>query len=412
MNTAHLRFPCFLGRRLHLGVTGSVAAYKSLELLRLLKACHVSVGVTLTPSAQRFVGADSFSALGADRVNTAMFGHGSGDDPFVHLAPGQGAEALVIAPATANILAKMAHGLADDLLSTQALAFRGPVVLAPAMNPAMWSASATQRNWATLLERGVRGAGPACGEVACGDSGQGKLAPVEHILAECLRALSPKDLSGRTVLLTMGPTRESWDAVRFLSNSSSGFMGACLAVSAWMRGACVKVVTGPTSYELPPGIEVVAVTTASQMAEACRDLWPGADIGCCTAAVCDYRPVPPKGVAPGQKLKRRSLGGDLPVIMLEENPDVLKGLGEGKRPGQTLVGFAAETSDLLGQAQLKLSEKNLDLVVANRVDVPGSGFDSPTNSVTVLDRNGRSEQWPELPKPEVAWRIWDLLQHL
>ncbi len=412
MSTAHLRFPCFLGRRIHLGVTGSVAAYKSLELLRLLKSCHVSVGVTLTPSAQRFVGADSYLALGADKVNTAMFGPGSGDDPFVHLAPGQKAEALVIAPATANILAKMAHGLADDLLSTQALAFRGPVVLAPAMNPAMWSAPATRRNWATLLERGARGVGPVCGEVACGDSGEGKLSPVEHILAECLRALSPKDLQGRTVLLTMGPTREPWDAVRFLSNSSSGFMGACLAVSAWMRGATVKVVSGPTAFELPPGIEVATVATARQMDEACADLWPGCDIGCCTAAVCDYRPVPPADVEPGQKLKRRSLAGDLPVITLQENPDVLKGMGQAKRPGQTLIGFAAETGDLLGQARLKLEEKNLDLVVANRVDLPGSGFDSPTNSVTVLDRNGRSEQWPELPKPEVAWRIWDLLRHL
>lgn len=412
MNTAHLRFPCFLGRRVHLGVTGSVAAYKSLELLRLLKSCHVGVGVTLTQSAQRFIGADSYAALGADLVNTAMFGPGSGDDPFVHLAPGQCAQALVIAPATANILAKMAHGLADDLLSTQALAFQGPVVMAPAMNPAMWAAPATQGNWNTLLERGVRGVGPVCGEVACGDSGQGKLAPVEHILAEVLRALSPKDLTGRRVLLTMGPTREAWDAVRFLSNSSSGFMGACLAVSAWMRGAEVSVVSGPTGYGLPPGIEVVSVTTARQMAEACNDLWSGSDIGCCTAAVCDYRPVPPDGVEPGQKLKRRSLAGDLPVITLEENPDVLKSMGQVKKPGQLLVGFAAETSDLLGQARLKLSEKNLDLVVANRVDLPGSGFESSTNSVTVLDRNGRSEQWPELPKPEVAWRIWDLLPHL
>lgn len=412
MSTAHLRFPCFLGRRIHLGVTGSVAAYKSLELLRLLKSCHVSVGVTLTPSAQRFVGADSYAALGADSVNTAMFGEGSGNDPFVHLAPGQKAEALVIAPATANILAKLAHGLADDLLSTQALAFRGPVVLAPAMNPAMWSAPATQKNWALLQERGARAIGPVCGEVACGDSGEGKLAPVEHILAECLRALSPKDLEGRTVLLTMGPTREPWDAVRFLSNSSSGFMGACLAVSAWMRGASVKVVTGPTGYDLPPGIDVVSVATAREMNEACSDLWPSADIGCCTAAVCDYRPVAPKGLEAGQKLKRRSLGGDLPVITLEENPDVLRGLGLSKRPEQKLIGFAAETADLLGQARLKLEEKRLDLVVANRVDLPGSGFDCPTNSVTVLDRNGRSEQWPELPKPEVAWRIWDLLRHL
>lgn len=412
MNTAHLRFPCFLGRRIHLGVTGSVAAYKSLELLRLLRLCQVSVSVTLTESARRFVGEDSFLALGAERVDTAMFGPGSGSDPFVHLAPGQKAEALVIAPATANILAKMAHGLADDLLSTQALAFRGPVVLAPAMNPAMWEAPATRQNWAALLERGARGVGPVCGEVACGDTGEGKLAPVEHILAECLRALSPKDLAGQSVLVTLGPTREPWDAVRYLSNSSSGLMGACLAVSAWMRGASVQVVCGPTAFEFPPGIDVHPVTTAQEMASACADLWPAQDIACCAAAVCDYRPLPPQGVEPGQKLKRRNLGGAVPTIELEENPDVLKTLGQSKREHQTLIGFAAETADLLGQARLKLEEKRLDLVVANRVDLPGSGFDSPTNSVVVLDRTGRSEQWPELPKAEVAWRIWDLLRHL
>jgi len=412
LSTEHLNFSCFLGKRVHLGVTGSVAAYKSLELLRLLRRCQVSVSATLTDSAQRFVGAESFRALGADPVTTSMFGPGAGHDPFVHLTPGQKANALVIAPATASILAKLAHGLSDDLLSTQALAFPGPLLLAPAMNPAMWSAPATRANWQTLLSRGAIGIGPACGDVACGDSGEGKLAPVDHILAHVLRALTPHDLDGKTVLVTLGPTREPWDAVRFLSNPSSGLMGACLAMAAWLRGARVRVVAGPCALNFPPGIEVTRVDTALQMLDACQKLWPDTDLGCCTAAVCDFRPLPPESLDPSRKFKKRGLGAAELTMRLVENPDILRTLGEQKRPGQTLIGFAAETDDLLGQARLKLTEKNLDLIVANRVGVPGSGFESATNTVTVLDRTGRVEQWPELPKTEVAWRVWDLLRHL
>jgi len=412
LSTAHLQFPCFLGRRVHLGVTGSVAAYKSLDLLRLLRQCQVAVSATLTESALRFVGPESYRALGADLVTTSMFGPGAGHDPFVHLTPGQTADALVIAPATANILAKLAHGLADDLLSTQALAFRGPLLLAPAMNPAMWSAPATQANWRTLLARGAVGIGPVVGDVACGDTGQGKLSPVEHILANVLRALSPHDLDGKTVLVTLGPTREKWDAVRFLSNPSSGLMGACLAVSAWMRGARVRVVAGPTGYDFPPGIEVTPVTTAVQMLDACQDLWPDTDLACCTAAVCDFRPLAHENIDPARKLKKRDLASSDLVLRLVANPDILRALGEHKRDDQILIGFAAETDDLLGQARLKLNEKNLDLIVANLVGVPGSGFDTGTNTVAVLDRTGRMEQWPELPKTEVAWRVWDLLRHL
>jgi len=418
LRTDHLSFPCFLGRRVHLGVTGSVAAYKSLELLRLLVVAQVGVGVTLTASAQRFIGAESFRALGAQTVDTAMFAESPAEaqlgDPFAHLTPGKSAQALVIAPATANILAKLAHGIADDMLSTQALAFRGPLLLAPAMNPAMWAAPATQSNWRTLLDRGAIAIGPACGDVACGDTGAGRFAPVEHVYAEVLRALSPKDLAGKKVLVTLGPTREAWDAVRYLSNPSSGLMGACLAMAAWLRGAEVHVVAGPTAYDFPPGVTVTRVTTAREMLDAAAAAWPTADIACCTAAVCDFRPVPPS-TGQGRKLKKRDLaveaGAGL-AISLEANPDILRTLGEGKREGQMLIGFAAETHDLLGQARLKLAEKRLDLIVANRVGVPGSGFDSASNTVAVLDRAGRSEQWPELPKPEVAWRVWDLLQLL
>jgi phosphopantothenoylcysteine decarboxylase/phosphopantothenate--cysteine ligase len=411
LNTAHLRFPCFLGRRVHLGVTGSIAAYKSLELLRLLVDTQISVGVTLTASAQRFIGAASYEALGAGSVHTAMFHDGPSDDPFAHLTPGRSSAALVIAPATANSIAKIAHGIADDMLSTQALAFRGPLLIAPAMNPAMWSAPATQENWRTLLDRGAVGIGPAAGTVACGDTGAGRLCPVEHIYAEVLRALSPKDFAGKSVLVTLGPTREPWDAVRYLTNPSSGLMGACLAVAAWMRGANVHVVAGPTDIEFPPGINVTRVSTAVEMLDAATDLFPGVDIACCTAAVSDYRPVPP-AAGKEHKLKKRDFAPGELCINLVENPDVLRTLGAAKREDQVLIGFAAETDDMLNQAKLKLAEKRLDLIVANRIGVPGSGFAGATNTVTVLDRTGRSEQWPELPKTEVAWRVWDLLQHL
>lgn len=412
MSTTHLQFSCFLGRRVHLGVTGSVAAYKSLELLRLLRQCQVSVSATLTESAQRFVGPESFRALGADAVTTSMFGPGAGHDPFVHLAPGQNAGALVIAPATASILAKLANGFADDLLSTQALAYKGPLLLAPAMNPAMWHAPATQANWQTLLGRGAIGIGPVVGDVACGDTGLGKLSPVRHILANVLRALSPRDLEGKTVLVTLGPTREKWDAVRFLSNPSSGLMGACLAMAAWMRGARVRVVAGPTEYDFPPGIEVYPVSSAREMLDACQGLWADTDLACCTAAVCDFRPVLPETADSTRKLKKRDMATGDYIMRLAANPDILRTLGEQKRRDQILIGFAAETEDLLGQARLKLAEKNLDLIVANLVGVPGGGFDSDTNTVAVLDRTGRVEQWPELPKTEVAWRVWDLLRHL
>jgi len=233
---------------------------------------------------------------------------------------------------------------------------------------------------------------------------------VEDIFASVLRALSPQDLAGKTVLVTLGPTREAWDAVRFLSNPSSGLMGACLAVSAWMRGADVHVVAGPTALAFPPGISVTRVTTAQEMLAAAIAIWPKADLACCTAAVCDFRPLPP-ATGTQRKLKKRDMDGEL-VIHLEANPDILRSLGASKRAGQKLIGFAAETDDLLAQARLKLAEKHLDLIVANRVGLPGSGFDSLTNAVTIIDSKGRVEQWPELQKTEVAWRIWDHLQHL
>jgi phosphopantothenoylcysteine decarboxylase/phosphopantothenate--cysteine ligase len=240
--------------------------------------------------------------------------------------------------------------------------------------------------------------------VACGDTGDGRLAPLEHILTETLMALSPQDLAGKRVLVTLGPTREPWDGVRFWSNPSSGTMGACLAMAAILRGAEVTIVAGPTALEFPPCATVVSVTTAREMHDACLDLWPGMDIGCATAAVADFRPVP---FGP-EKYKKG--GAESLTVHFEPNPDILKALGAAKADGQKLIGFAAETSNLKEEAARKLESKRLDLIAANDISRQGSGFGSPTNEMFVLDSAGRRETWPVLPKTEVAWRLWDHLQ--
>lgn len=400
----HLLFNNFAGKRVHLGVSGSVAAYKSLELLRMLKKCGLEVSVTLTSGAQEFIRGLSFEALGAYKVWERMYP--TGEDVFGHLEPGQAADALVIAPATASVLANITHGLASDMLCCQALAFDGPILVAPAMNPHMWDAHATVENCAVLRRRGVTFIGPDCGDVACGDHGRGRLAPLESIFAETLRAVSPSDLSGKKVLVTLGPTRERWDAVRFWSNPSSGLMGASIAMAAWLRGADVTVVSGPVDWWFPGDMKVIKVESAEEMFEAATSEWPACDIGCLSAAVADFKPVP----LGEHKFKKE--GADTLNVEFVPNPDILKNLGRMKSDDQKLIGFAAETRDIEESAHKKLQAKNLDLIVANPVNKPGAGFKSVTNSVYVLDRNGRSEEWPDLPKTEIAWRIWDLLQQV
>lgn len=399
---AHLAFPNFLGTSLHLGVCGSIAAYKSLDLLRMWQQCGVAVGCTLTASAQEFVRPLSFSALGAAPVHGGMFP--VGEDIFAHLEPGRQHSALVIAPATANILAKLAHGLADDMLSCQALAHPGPLVIAPAMNPNLWHAPATQSNVAVLRERGHVLVGPVSGDVACGDTGKGRLAQLEAIFLHGLRALSPQDLSGLRVLLTLGPTREFRDPVRFWSNPSTGIMGASLAVAAWLRGARVTAVCGPGCPWLPEGIERIDVVSALEMQAVCETHWSAQDVGCFTAAVADYRPA----TYSTEKLKKTGTGAQLDIAFAL-NPDILAGIGQRKTPKQRLLGFAAETSELEQHATEKMIRKGLDIVVGNRIDVPEAGFGSSTNIVMVFDRWGRKESWPQLPKPEIAWRLWDWL---
>lgn len=402
----HYAFAGFMGKRVHLGVTGSIAAFKALDLLRALLSADCIVSACLTESAARFVTPLSFEALGASPVYGGMFDGAPGQETsFGHLEPGQIADAMLIAPVSANTMAKLAFGLADDMLSCQALAFSGPKLVAPAMNPRMWEAPATRRNWDTLGQLGFVRIPPASGDVACGDTGSGRLATLEAMLTATLKAISPQDLAGRKVLVALGPTREPWDAVRFWSNPSSGTMGACMAMAAHLRGADVTVVAGPTALTFPDTVSVVPVTTAQQMHDACADLWPSMDIGCLTAAVADYRPVP---FGDG-KFKKQSSGGPGLTVKFSANPDILKGLGAAKRDGQRLIGFAAESGDPKEEAARKLAAKNLDLIAANDISRPGAGFGVPTNRMFVLDRHGRRETWPQLPKTEVAWRLWDHL---
>jgi len=398
----HLRFSGCLAGPVHLGVCGSIAAYKALDLLRLLRAAGVEVCCTLTASAQEFIRPLSFKALGAVQVHGAMYP--ASGSLYAHLAPGREAMGLVIAPVTANMLAKLAHGMADCMLSCQALSYPGPMVLAPAMNPNLWHAPATQANVALLQERGHVFVGPVAGNVACGDTGKGRMAPLEDIALETFRALAPDDLQGRRILLTLGPTREHWDTVRFWSNPSTGTMGAALAVAAWLRGAHVTAVCGPGAPWLPDGIDRVDVTSALEMHDAATSHWSSCDIACCTAAVADYRPAS----SSGQKRKKADLGSEISVPFAA-NPDILAALGESKGPGKRLIGFAAETGDLEQHARGKLQRKNLDMIVGNIVGAADSGFAAPDNRVLVLDASGRQELWPLLPKPEIAWRIWDWL---
>ena len=400
MIPSHYLFDVFPGKRVHLGITGSIAAFRGLDLLRALVKSNLQVGATVTRAAARFVTPLSFESLGADPVYHDMFV--SGESVYAHLEPGQQADALVICPATANTLAKMANGMADDMLSCQCLSFPGPIVVAPSMNPKLWNASATRSNWDTLMARGVIGVGPDQGNVACGETGAGRLAPVETIFIETLKALTPKDMAGTRVLVTLGPTREFFDRVRFWSNPSSGRMGASIAVAAWLRGADVHVVHGPTECIFPPSIHRTPVTSAREMFSACMDLWPGMDIGCFTAAVADFSPAPYSG----GKLNKEDTRDGL-HIDFTPNPDILYTAGTRKQQGQRLIGFAAEATDLLPAAKGKLERKNLDLIVANRIDQEGAGFGGAFNSVLLLGRNGQSRELTQLPKTEIAWRIWD-----
>jgi phosphopantothenoylcysteine decarboxylase/phosphopantothenate--cysteine ligase len=391
--------------RIALGVSGGIAAYKAAELVRLLQDRGVEVQVILTRGAREFVTPLTFAALTGRKVITEMFegdgGTSSLEAAIEHINVAQSIEALVVAPATANVLAKFAHGIADDFLTTLALATKAPMILAPAMNVNMWEHPATRKNLEELRARGATIIEPDAGYLACGMTGAGRLAAVDLIARTVLETLGVReDLKGETVLVTAGPTEEPLDAVRYISNRSSGKMGYALAEASRRRGARVVLVSGPTHLAPPPGVTLEYVKTAEQMAEAVSRRLEGATILLMAAAVADFRPARPEA----RKIKKAD---GAPVVELEATRDILAEVAQRRRAGQLVVGFAAETDHLIENAAKKLHDKRLDLIVANDVTQDGAGFNSDTNIVTLLFADGRSRPLDKMSKLDLAHRILD-----
>jgi len=403
--------------RIALGVSGGIAAYKAAEVLRLLQDRGLKVQVIMTRAAQEFVRPLTFAALSGEKVITDMFARDGGEpnveSAIEHIAVAERIDALLVAPATADMLAKFAHGIADDFLSTLFLATRAPVIVAPTMNVNMWSNPATQDNLVTLRARGVRVVAPSSGYLACGMVGPGRLAENEAIVAATLEALgAAQDFAGQTVLITAGPTREAIDPVRYISNRSSGKMGYALAQAAIRRGARVLLVSGPTSLKPPDGAELFSVESASEMHHVVMERAPEANIIIKAAAVADYRPK----TASVQKLKRHDFlresgeGESYAHIDLEPTPDIAAELGARKHD-QMVIGFAAETENVLENARKKLVAKGLDAIVANDVSQPGIGMDSDRDAVTIITASEVVDV-PEAPKTEIAQRILDAIVRL
>jgi phosphopantothenoylcysteine decarboxylase/phosphopantothenate--cysteine ligase len=394
--------------KIALGVTGGIAAYKAAEIVRQLQDRGIRVQVVMTHAAQEFVRPLTFAALSGEKVITSMFAPGDGSTPNIdsaieHIAVAQSIDALVVAPATADILARFAQGIASDFLTTLYLATTAPVVVAPAMNVNMWNHPATQANLQILRQRGVKIVEPGAGYLACGMTGAGRLAENESIVAAVLEALgASQDLNGETVLITAGPTREKIDPVRYLTNRSSGRMGYAMAEAALRRGARVLLVSGPSSLTAPAAAELTRVESTEEMRDAVLNLLPQATVVIKTAAVSDYRPK----AAAGQKIKRK---GPM-TLELEATPDILKELSL-KKSAQLVVGFAAETENVLENARQKLLSKNLDAIVVNDVSREGVGFDSDRNAVTIITRDEVVEV-PETTKWEVAQRVLDQIVRL
>src|SRR5437868_8512869 len=390
-----------------LGVSGGIAAYKAAEVVRLLQERGIRVQVIMTRAAQEFIRPLTFAALSGEKVITEMFAAENEqpniDSAVEHIAVAQSIDALVVAPATADVIARLAQGIASDFLSTLYLATTAPVVIAPAMNVNMWNHPATQQNLETLRGRGVRIVEPGSGYLACGMTGPGRLADNDLIVAATMEALgASQELASETVLITAGPTREKIDPVRYLTNRSSGRMGYALAEAALRRGARVLLVSGPTALNPPGGAELTRVESAEQMLQATLTLLPEATIVIKTAAVADYRPRH----AAGQKIK----GKDAMSLELEPTPDILAELARNKS-AQIIVGFAAETENVLENARKKLMAKSLDAIVVNDVSHEGVGFDSDRNAVTIITHNEVIEV-PENTKWEVAQRVLDQVVRL
>jgi len=384
--------------KIALGVTGCIAAYKAIEVMRGLQKAGASVQVVLTRSAGEFVTPLTFEALSSRNVITDMFPQGQNRD-IQHISVAQSIQLLAVAPATANILGKFANGIADDFLSTLYLATPAPVLIAPAMNVEMWRHPAVQANIRTLKERGHYFVDPEPGELACGMEGEGRLAGVDSIVAAILDVLKADDsMVGLKILVTAGPTVEDIDPIRFLSNRSSGKMGYAVAEAARRRGAEVHLVSGPTNLQVPRGVQLVQVRSAAQMKEAVLNLYPDMDIVVKAAAVADYRPVK----IADQKLKKKKEEVGLHLVPTD---DILEMLGARKK-GQILVGFAAETEHLLESARQKMEKKNLDFLVAN--DVSSGVFGSDTSTVHILRPSGEPEILEGRTKQAIADRILDL----
>lgn len=387
------------GKHVVVGVTGGIAAYKACEVVSRLRKLHAGVDVIMTENATKLVQPLTFETLSARPVCVDTFARAESWD-VKHISLAQKADLMVVAPATANLMAKLAHGIADDMLTTTLLATKAPILLAPAMNTGMWTAAATQENLQTLLRRGVHTVGPDAGFLACGDTGTGRMSEPKQIVEAIISLLCPvQDLKGLRVLVTAGPTVERIDPVRYLTNDSSGKMGYALAEAALARGAQVTLLSGPVHLPAPKGAELVPVTSTQSLYDAMMRHCDTQDIIVQAAAPADFRVEHPSE----QKIKKRE--GDPLVLTLVENPDIARAVGERKKPGQVLVGFAAETQNVLEHARAKLVSKHLDMIVANDVTAEGAGFGVDTNIVTLITPD-TCTALPQMPKRKVADAIW------
>ncbi|MBI5582489.1 MAG: bifunctional phosphopantothenoylcysteine decarboxylase/phosphopantothenate--cysteine ligase CoaBC [Deltaproteobacteria bacterium] len=386
------------GRKIVLGISGGIAAYKAVDLLRRIEELDGRVAVVMTANAQRFIAPLTFQALTSEGVYTDLFdAYRPGAMDHIHLA--QWADLVVLAPATANIIAKAALGLADDLLSTFLLACTAPKLFCPAMNVRMYENPALQANLERIREKGGVIQEPESGALACGETGRGRLASIEEIIESLQGIFSPPDLRGERVLITTGCTWEPLDPVRFLTNPSTGRMGFALARVARRRGAEVTLISGPTHLSPVPGVKQIPVVTARDLEKAALEAFPRATIVIKAAAVSDYRPEKTSV----QKIKKKQ---ERVTLSLVQNPDILRRMGTLKKK-QFLVGFAAETEHLLQNARTKLESKNLDMIVANPIGVPGAGFAGETNQVHFIFPGGKTEALPLMLKEEVACQLFD-----
>ena len=392
------------GKRILFGVGGGIAAFKAPEYVRELVKLGGDVKVILTENGERFVGPLTFSALSNNKCETRLFDE-KNHSPIPHIELSRWADCLVVLPATANIIAKAAVGIADDFLSTVLLSFNGPRLFFPSMNPNMFSHPATQKNIKALRDMGYKVIEPQVGKVVCGEEGKGRLVDFDTFLFHVMKTLWPKGLKRKEILITAGPTREPVDPVRFISNRSSGKMGISLARASALRGGKVELILGPTKVEPPPFLSVKSVETASQMADEVLSLSPKMDIIIMAAAVADYTPI--------NVFKNKIKKGDEEIsLLLKKTTDILFEIGKNKRPGQIVVGFCAETENLIENCFKKLEKKGLDLIVANNVTEEGSGFDYDTNKVYLIDSEENVEELPLLSKDEVSERILDRIEKM